>query len=271
MKINKYTKISDIIKANELSIEAIASIAKPLRKIRIPLLRKVLTPRVNIEEASKIANVDIQAFKNALLPLGYFWEEQDQKSENYQEKIDVKPNWLANNSGQKSLDVRPLIDTGNDPLKEIFNSYKELPKNGLLTIINSFIPFPLISRLEDKGALSYVEQKELDEYHVYFYKPTEKNSVEKLESMISFVPFEVIEKFISSNKFKVLELDVKELPMPEPMETIMHAIEILGSNEAIYVRHRKIPLYLLEELGNMPYRVFVSELTENDVRILIYP
>lgn len=69
----------------------------------------------------------------------------------------------------------------------------------------------------------------------------------------------------------MVELDVRSLPMPQPMERILETLGQLKANEGLFVQHKKVPLYLLEELGNLPYRVFVSEIAEGDVRILIHP
>ncbi|WP_313189535.1 DUF2249 domain-containing protein [Sphingobacterium sp.] len=271
MIINQFTKISELIKANELCIDAIASIAKPLRKIKIPILRKVLTPRVNIMEAAKIANCSVDDFRRVLEPLGFTWEEQTAALDATEEKENTKPGWLLESEHIVPLDVRPILDAGRDPLKEIMSAYKSLPEKAVLEIINTFLPFPLISRLEDKGAFSYTDEVSKTEFHTYFYKPMAEKSVTKIESMISFVSYDVIEGILNKKSFDMLELDVRSLPMPQPMERILETLAQLKANEGLFVQHKKVPLYLLEELGNLPYRVFVSEIAEGDVRILIHP
>ena len=271
MIINQFTKISELIKANELCIDAIASIAKPLRKIKIPLLRKVLTPRVNIMEAAKIANCSVDDFRRVLEPLGFTWEEATETKTSQEKKEQNKPGWLIECEQIVPLDVRPILDADRDPLKEIMIAYKALPEKAVLEIINSFLPFPLISRLEDKGTFSYTDEISKTEFHTYFYKPMAEKAVTKIESMISFVSFDVIEKILNTKSFDMVELDVRSLPMPQPMERILETLGQLKANEGLFVQHKKVPLYLLEELGNLPYRVFVSEIAEGDVRILIHP
>ncbi|WP_313367776.1 hypothetical protein [Sphingobacterium mizutaii] len=134
MIINQFTKISELIKANELCIDAIASIAKPLRKIKIPLLRKVLTPRVNIMEAAKIANCSVDDFRRVLEPLGFTWEEATETKTSQEKKEQNKPGWLIECEQIVPLDVRPILDADRDPLKEIMIAYKALPEKAVLEI-----------------------------------------------------------------------------------------------------------------------------------------
>lgn len=272
MRINQHTKISELIKANELAIDAIASIAKPLRKIKIPLLRKVLTPRVNIGEASKIAGVSIMEFRRVLEPLGFIWEDTNHSSPLEVQQETGRPDWLKNASSLKALDVRPLLDADKDPLKDIFQAYKALPLHGVLYIINSFIPVPLIKRLEERGALCHTESISDNEYHSYFYKTKEDKKEKSKAQNIAFLTIEEFEeKIMSLTDSKKIEVDVCHLPMPQPMELILHFLSELNNNEYLYVLHRKVPLHLLEELEQSSFQIFICEPVEGDVRLLIFP
>jgi len=50
-----------------------------------------------------------------------------------------------------TLDVRPLIEHGNDPLQEILQTLERLTPDGLLLLATPFRPGPLITLLEDRG------------------------------------------------------------------------------------------------------------------------
>ena len=77
MKITKKTKISELIKHDIRSIDAIASIAKPFKKLKNPLLRKLMASRVNIAEAAKIGGATVAEFVQVLAPLGFEFDEAD--------------------------------------------------------------------------------------------------------------------------------------------------------------------------------------------------
>src|SRR5262245_30856051 len=73
MMINSTTKIAAIIKANKAGIDVIASLAKPLEKLRNPVLRSLMAGRVTIAEAAKMGGCKVDDFKKALEPLGFNW------------------------------------------------------------------------------------------------------------------------------------------------------------------------------------------------------
>jgi len=58
--------------------------------------------------------------------------------------------------------------------------------------------------------------------------------------------------------------------MPQPMEIILGLLNDLQQDEVLSIRHKKIPLYLLEELVDKDYKVYICEKDEGDVRILIH-
>ena len=272
MRINQHTKISMLIKANESSIDAIASIAKPLRKIKIPLLRKFLTPRVSIVEVASIAGCEVQDFKRVLVPLGFIWEEEE-FAENTQQEVNKpeKPAWLDHAIIEKELDVRPILLGGQDPLKEILQAYHQVTPGSVFLLINSFIPYPLIPILEKKGARCFVKEMETGEipvYHCYFLKV---ESLQELAEPISFIAIHELEEILKNYPSeKILFLDVRGLTMPQPMEQILMKLNNLQAHVVLYVQHHKVPLYLMEELEKDKYTMRIAEVGEGDVRILFY-
>ena len=64
MVVNRKTRISTLIAEDSKVIDTIASINKHFNKLKNPVLRRVLAPRVTIEDASKIGGVTINVFLN---------------------------------------------------------------------------------------------------------------------------------------------------------------------------------------------------------------
>jgi len=273
MRINQHTKISELISYNVLSIEAIAAIAKPLRKIRIPVLRRILAPRVSIGEAAKIGGCSVADFRAALVPLGFVWmSDEAKKTINLFDAVE-RPSWMDEAAVTVILDVRPLLEVGQDPLKDIFQLYRSLAAGGILCISNSFVPTPLIRRMEDRQVPSYTHEWAEGEFRSYFYKNDTALSVQPAEDdYISFVPKELFEqKLTSLSPLHLVTLDVSELPMPQPMELILEALTQLKADDVAYIKHRKIPLHLLEELDHLSYRIFIYDRHPGKVHLLIYP
>lgn len=272
--ISGQTKISALIKANPKSVEAIASLAKPLEKLKNPILRKIMASRVTIAEAAKMGGCTIDDFKRVLIPLGFsFVEEKETSAESVQ---NPRPLWLQDIAREAIdfYDVRPIIDNGADPLKEILHRFKEVTPGSILCIINSFVPTPLIHLLQqEKAEASFVETISPTEHHTYFLKKQEETAAaipptaEKL-MMDSHEAFNEICKRFTPERTK--EVDVRELEMPLPMQTILAALEALPSNHALYVHHKRVPVYLLEELADKDYEIHIDNMAEGNVKMLIF-
>src|SRR5690606_25958854 len=133
MMINKHTRVSEIIKANADSIAAIAALAKPLRKLKNPLLRRVMAPRVTLAEAAAIGGCSLADMQAALEPLGFRFAEETLADSQAEEKEEHRPDWLAvaNEDTIDFFDVREMIESGDDPLKAIVQRYRALPSGNL--------------------------------------------------------------------------------------------------------------------------------------------
>ena len=131
MTINSSTKIAAIIKANKAGIEVIASLAKPLEKLRNPVLRSLMAGRVTIAEAAKMGGCTVADFRKALEPLGFIWVALEEEGSN-ESGGEVIPAWFNHltDPQKQSLDVRPVISEGKDPLKEINDGINELKNRG---------------------------------------------------------------------------------------------------------------------------------------------
>jgi len=265
--IGPHTKISALIKANEKSIDAIASLAKPLQKLKNPLLRRIMASRVTIAEAASIGGCTVADFKRVLEPLGF---ELNSREDHSQDDILAKPAWLSDDIPCTTLDVRQTIADGHDPLKEINQSYHQLAHGHILCIVNTFIPYPLIKLLEGKGAKTFVETINEQEYRTYFLKET-VSAPSRSSSGISTLELSDFEAILDPYADKdIICLDVRKLPMPQPMETILETLPSIGAGQILFVYHKRVPLHLLEEMEEYDYKIHICEVAEGDVRLLIY-
>ncbi|WP_027377014.1 DUF2249 domain-containing protein [Kaistella palustris] len=272
--ISAQTKISALIKANPKSVDAIASLAKPLEKLKNPILRKIMASRVTIAEAAKMGGTTIDEFKRVLLPLGFRFDDTFAPADD--SAHEPQPDWLKNAS-EKDIDfydVRPIIDNGADPLKEILGRFKTVEPGKILCIINNFVPTPLIHLLkQEKADASFVETINEKEFRTYFLKkekesaPSSVTADEKLHMDSTEAFQEICDKF-PKDKTKVI--DVRALEMPGPMHTILAELEELPDGHALFIYHKRVPVFLLEELTDKNYEVHINSKDENEVKMLIY-
>lgn len=272
MVINNNTKILSIIKENKRSVDAIAAVARPLQKLRNPLLQKMLAGRTTLAQAAKIGGCSIDELAVALKPLGFDWVNENSKDE--QGAFASTPAFvLSIDKYQRTvLDVRGDLASGQDPLKKIMASVKQLPKGNVLEIINTFEPTPLINLLTKKGYDSYVETKGENEVHAFF--KLQAGADEQGHDLASKLPDLSDEKDFSeklkSFGDKVVPVDVREMEMPMPMVTILEALSSLPEGHVLSVTHRRIPVFLFNELKGRKADYLVHKASETDVRLLIW-
>ena len=268
MKINKNTRISTLIKENEAVIDTIASINKNFKKLKNPILRKVLAPRVTVADAARVGGVSIEEFLAKLKPLGFEFEgdpaQKPRKETDTTEKVHP-----VDQESLRVLDVRPTLDSGKDPFDIIMKTVKTLKDDETLKIINTFEPIPLIRKLKSKGYDSWTERSEDGIVYTYFKLNKEQwvdDEVEKAVKKTNKNFDEELKRFGNN----IRKIDVRQLEMPEPMVTILKEIETLKPGEALYVDHKKIPQFLLPELENRNFEILYKEIDCNHTVLLIF-
>lgn len=275
VKISNATKISELIKADKASIDAIAGVAKPFHRLKNPVLRKIMASRVTIAEAAKMGGCSVNDIVAALTPLGFEYEQAASPKETAQQP---KPRWLldARQTDITWLDVRPVIESGTDPLKEILGKFKNVPEGKILCVINSFVPTPLIHLLQQgKAEYSYVDKMSDGEFLTYFLKRKDAGAEKKeKESGNDNVIFDDAGSFEAVHqrfpREKIQEADVRHLEMPQPMHTILHELKTLPRDHMLYVHHKRVPVYLLEELADKHYEIHIHSIGEGDVKMILF-
>jgi uncharacterized protein (DUF2249 family) len=160
-----------------------------------------------------------------------------------------------------------VLASGMDPLKQIQQQVRQLKPGQVLKIINSFEPVPLLKLLEKQGFHTYMDQVNERQVETYFYKP-ENVSAPNLEPAINTSPDwdQVLKRF----EGKLILVDVRRLEMPQPMMTILEALENLSREHALYVHHKRIPVFLLTELKERDFDYRIREIAEGEVYLIIF-
>jgi len=268
MTINANTKIASLLKHHPGALEAIVSISSKFSKLRNPILRKVIAGRTSIAMASKLGGCTVDDFFNKLQPLGFEIDKVAIAIDETNEKKPV-PEFLktVKPGNMVDLDVRPVMESGKDPLTIILQKMNGLEPGYVLKIINSFEPTPLMHLLGKQGFESYAEKINDELVHTYFHKKTGKIlGFEERDAANSQGWDEILNRFAG----KLETVDVRKLEMPLPMHTILEALETLPADKALFVYHKRIPVFLLPELEDRKFSYRIKEISEAEVQLLIY-
>ncbi|HKJ06417.1 MAG TPA: DUF2249 domain-containing protein, partial [Flavobacteriaceae bacterium] len=212
-----------------------------------------------VADACKIANVDETNFLSELEKIGF-----EISSFNKEIFTETKGDSINIEKIAHSIDVRPIIDSGVDPFKELIKITSSLKIGEVLEVVNSFEPIPLINVLSKKGFISKTLKKN-NVFYTYFkktaaLKPIENDEVDSSNFDVTY------KKFID----KMHHIDVRALEMPEPMNKILKALENLPADFCLVVEHFKVPQFLLPELKKRNYKILYNKKSESHYQLLIY-
>ncbi|WP_299990442.1 DUF2249 domain-containing protein [uncultured Pontibacter sp.] len=271
MELSATTRISTILRENPAAIEAIVSINKHFEKLRNPVLRKVLASRVTIADAARIGKCRVEDFYEKLQPLGFSIAStptHNKRAIPMETDVLERPAFMTNLKATDTLvlDVRDTIAKGDDPFLQIMDAVNKLNPKQVLCIVNTFEPIPLIAIVRPKGFDYYTETLGPNLVKTYFKR---QRVGEKLE-VVDTKTEENFETVMARYSGRLQHIDVRQMEMPQPMVSILSALETLPENEALYVHHRKVPQFLLPQLIERGFTVSIKEVGPNEVYLLIY-
>lgn len=267
MRINEQTKIAVLLKHHPDALEAIVALADDFKKLRNPVLRKLMAGRTSIVMAAKIGGCTPQDFFNTLVPLGF--EIAEAANEEVKTKQNPVPDFLKKLESNQliSLDVRSMLAEGTDPLKLIQQTVREMHPGQVLQIINTFEPVPLIKLLEKQGFEAWVDVVEQDLIETFFFK---KGAQQPAQVKPESSDTDSWEALLQQYTGKLETIDVRHLEMPGPMMAILDALERLPAEKALYVQHKRIPVFLLTELKDRNFDYRIKEVADGEVYLLIF-
>jgi uncharacterized protein (DUF2249 family) len=266
MTINANTKIAPILKQSPKALDAIVSISPKFEKLRNPILRKVMAGRTTLTAASKLGGCSVGDFFAKLEPLGF---EIDRNTKAVEKAKKPVPAFITSLKKEKliELDVRPVIASGSDPLNIIMEKVKTVKPGQVLKIINTFAPTPLILMLEKKGFKTYVDNVSDNLIETYFHKSEKNILIDSKTEQPSSDDWDNVLQGFGDN---IQKIDVRYLEMPQPMLAILDALDHLRAGTALFVYHKRIPVFLLPELAQRGLDYRIKEIKDGEVHLLIF-
>jgi uncharacterized protein (DUF2249 family) len=268
--ITKDWKVSKVLEEYPQTLEVFVAATPHFKKLRNPVLRKALAPRVTVLQAAKIGGVEVDKLLrnlNASAGLGYVPQNDTPASETQELKEEferVNQEIIETIATEEVvLDVRPIISSGSDPLNIILQTVRGLREGQALHLINSFEPIPLYSVLGDKG-FEHFTRNVMGVWHIWFFrKKTEKSRSQHVEDskQQSTEPVEEEEK--------IIELDVRGLAPPEPMMKILEKLSEVDARTILLVHHHREPMLLYEKLEQRGYQAVTEKVGEEYFKVII--
>lgn len=184
------------------------------------------------------------------------------------------------------LDVRPILQSGGEPFKEIMSTVSRTSATGAIRLRATFEPKPLYNVLGAQGWSHWVEHGNGEDWIIWFYhdlasasatsKKSEKSNSQTTEANLA--PPQnlklVIEQYPDLPKrLKISDslwtLDVRDLAPPEPMELTLAVLDQMPKGIRMLQLNQRVPQFLLPSLPDRGMKAEILKNEENNVEIEI--
>lgn len=167
--ITPKTKIYDLLQAYPELEETLITSAPEFKKLKNPVLRKTITRITNIGQAAIIGGLNVEELVNKLRKqVGQ--ENIHQISDEVSKYNTLRPDWFNKDAVIKNIDIREMLNKGEQPVHEVMAAIKILNNNEILAITAPFIPAPLIDKSLSMGYKHWINKRTETDYKVYFLK-----------------------------------------------------------------------------------------------------
>ncbi len=165
--ITPKTKIFDLLEAYPQLEDVLISFAPPFKKLKNPVLRKTITKITNLSQASVIGGIKVEELINKLrAEVGQTASGSiETEDSNYTTE---KPDWFDESNISESINIREMLNAGEQPVHEVLALLKKLDSGKILKVIAPFIPAPLIDKSLSLNYEHWLDKKADEEFFVYF-------------------------------------------------------------------------------------------------------
>ena len=165
--ITPKTKIFDLLEAYPELEETLVAAAPEFKKLKNPVLRKTIARITNISQAATIGGLNVEELVNRLRAKAG-QEDIEQLEDSGPKYNTVRPQWFSDDLVVKTIDIREMLNRGEQPVHEVLSEIKKLSRNEILQIIAPFIPAPLLDKTLSLDYRHWLDKKSDGEYLVYF-------------------------------------------------------------------------------------------------------
>lgn len=154
LDITPQTKIGELLDAYPELEELLISIAPPFKKLSNPVLRRTVAKVTSIAQAARVGSVEVGQMVGQLraaVGLSVDTTAEAKTCSPGSLAAEGRPDWFDSEKIVKTIDARPMIEAGEQPVGLVLAALAELAKGEILELITPFEPAPLIDQAKAKG------------------------------------------------------------------------------------------------------------------------
>lgn len=167
--ITPKTKMSEIFKAYPQLEEVFLEMAPEYKKQKNPALRATIFKVTTVAQAAIVGGAKVEEMVTRLRKtIGQSHTEDIETDGN--PINDQQPEWYHENLVTNTIDTREMLNRGEHPVHEVLEAVKKLPDEGILKVIVSFIPAPMIDKASSLNYQHWLVEQNDGLYWLYFRK-----------------------------------------------------------------------------------------------------
>jgi uncharacterized protein (DUF2249 family) len=259
-------KVSEVLQRYPDALSELIEISPAFSKLRNPLLRRVQSRLVTVEQAAQIADLDPAYLVRRLnAAVGIDIDESQAPIPSESPVLGTEFPWVRTAPIAEDLDVRPFQQRGEEPFSAIMAASRQVPVGQVLRLRNTFEPTPLYDVLGQRGFEHWARKLAENDWEVRFFNAGSARESGSIAPTPKSAPHEVGWNEPTST----LTIDVSELVPPEPMIRILSALEELPEGATLLVHHVRRPMHLYPRLDELGYRHETRDIGPAQVEVLI--
>ncbi|MBX3044446.1 MAG: DUF1858 domain-containing protein [Candidatus Kapabacteria bacterium] len=164
--ITPHTKVIDLLENYPYVEDYLIELVPAFSKLKNPILRRTVGKLATIEQAAKVAEVELPFLINSLNEkLGLLPQTVIDSSKNEISGFEIDESKVL-----KIINADEIIAAGSSPLGEVMNNLRSLEKDNLLLLNCSFHPAPLIDKAKEAGFRAMEVKNQDKSFSIYFSK-----------------------------------------------------------------------------------------------------
>ncbi len=299
MVIRAGDRVSTVIGMDESLVDVFVTLSPAFERLRRPAMRRVMARLVTVEQAARMAGVDVHelvARLNAHVAAGDDSAAADTSAgaavrsgapepaeAGAAASLPSGPAPVQGGAGiprdlaaipeawRVELDVRAELRAGREPFSLIMAARRQVPAGGALAVRAIFEPVPLYAVMRKQGLTHFTERLAEEDWRVWFYAPDEHETPERHadDGAPTRTASSDVDVTTDSQGDDVVVLDVRTLEPPEPMMRTLAALEELPATGTLVQLNVRIPQFLLPLLEERGFTYEVREQEPGLVRVFI--
>ena len=257
-------RVSDVLARDEALVDVFVRHSPHFEKLRNRTLRRVMGQLVTVEQAARVAGVELDVLLRDLneaagattsAPTGSAPPRQAGAS-----TVPI-PARRPSDRPEVPLDLRDDMRSGREPFSSIMTAVRDLEDGQVLRLRTIFEPVPLFAVMAKRGFLHESRRDASDDWSVWFWRGAPEHEHSAPERALPAGTDDESDETVHW-------LDVRGLEPPQPMVRTLAALETLPEGHELVQVNVRVPQFLLPALAE---RGFVFEVDESQPdRVLVH-